>query len=180
MTKTNKEKLIENAEYGVDSRYHSKKERELDATALMEARLLRMKKVSKGQIIRAKLLQLKLKMELHLKNAVYDEHNYFLEFLEKYIDTIYTKRTDFAKDIGISPVSLSQVINNHRAPNEEFLLKLMLHSEMIYKNVCVFHEKIWYQIYFQQKISDTMYSKRNWKSEVEKFVGIQESMINNV
>jgi len=53
--------MNEDAEYGVDSRYKSKKERESDATALMEARLTRMKNLSKDQIIRAKLVQLKLK-----------------------------------------------------------------------------------------------------------------------
>jgi len=53
--------MIEDAEYGVDSRYKSNKERESDATALMEARLTRMKNLSKDQIIRAKLVQLKLK-----------------------------------------------------------------------------------------------------------------------
>ncbi len=53
--------MIEDAEYGVDSRYKSNKERESEATALMEARLIRMKNLSKDQIIRAKLLQLKLR-----------------------------------------------------------------------------------------------------------------------
>jgi hypothetical protein len=53
--------MIEDAEYGVDSRYKSNKELESDATALMEARLRRMKNLSKDQIIRAKLVQLKLK-----------------------------------------------------------------------------------------------------------------------
>jgi hypothetical protein len=69
---TNKKNIIaiEDTEYGVDSRYKSDKERESDATALMEARLIRMKNLSKDQIIRAKLLQLKLKMEQYLKNPV--------------------------------------------------------------------------------------------------------------
>ena len=44
--------MIENAEYGVDSRYKSKKERESEATALMEVRLMRMKNLSKDQIVR--------------------------------------------------------------------------------------------------------------------------------
>ena len=119
---TNKKNKIidEDAEYGVDSRYKSKKERESDAAALMEARLNRMKSLSKDQIIRAKLLQLKLKMEDYLKEPVYDNRNYFSEFLETYIDTIYSKRSGFAKDIDITPVSLSQVINNHRKPKDEF------------------------------------------------------------
>ena len=76
---TNKKCIIriEDAEYGVDSRYKSDKERESDATALMEARLMRMKNLSKDQITRANLLQLKLKMEEYLKNPVYDNRNYF-------------------------------------------------------------------------------------------------------
>jgi hypothetical protein len=64
-------------EYGIDSRYKSNKERKSDATALMEARLERMKNLPKDQITKAKLLQLKLKMEEYIKNPVYDNHNYF-------------------------------------------------------------------------------------------------------
>lgn len=140
---TNKKNIImiEDAEYGVDSRYQSVKERESDATALMEARLSRMKKLSNDQIIRAKLLQLKLKMVEYLKNPVYDNRNYFSEFLESYVDTIYSKRSVFAKDIDITPVSLSQVINNHREPTEDFIMRLMIHSEMVFKNICEFHKK---------------------------------------
>ena len=143
MTNKKNKIMIEDSEYGVDSRYKSNKERESDAAALMEARLKRMKNLSKDQIIRAKLLQLKLKMEYYLKKPVYDNRNYFSDFLESYIDTIYSKRSDFAKDIDITPVRLSQVINNHREPKDEFIMKLMIHSEKVYKNVCVFHKKTW-------------------------------------
>ena len=85
MTKMNKSfKEIEGAEYGVDSRYTSKKERQADSKALMEARLDRMKNVSSDQIIRAKLLQLKLKMEEYIQKPVYKNHNFFTEFLTSY------------------------------------------------------------------------------------------------
>ena len=50
------------AEFGLDSRYASDAEHKSEATSLMESRLMRMKNVSKEQVIRAKLLQLKLKM----------------------------------------------------------------------------------------------------------------------
>lgn len=176
MTNKNKIFMIEDAEYGVDSRYKSDKERESDATALMEARLMRMKNLSKDQIIRAKLLQLKLKMEEYLKNPVYDNRNYFSEFLESYVDIIYSKRSVFAKDIDIAPVSLSQVINNHREPKEDFIMRLMIHSEMAYKNVCEFHKKTWYQVYFQVKICDTMSSQEKWRPEIEKHVRLSESI----
>ncbi len=168
--------MIEDAEYGVDSRYKSNKERESDAAALMEARLKRMQNLSKNQIIRAKLMQLKLKMEDYLIKPVYDNHNYFSEFLGTYIDTIYSKRSEFAKDIDITPVRLSQVINNHREPKDEFIMKLMIHSEKVYKNICDFHMKTWFQVYFHEKICDTMASQEEWLPKIEKHVRFSESM----
>jgi tRNA uridine 5-carboxymethylaminomethyl modification enzyme len=89
----------------------------------MQARLERMKNVPKEQILRAKLLQLKMKMEDYLKNPVYDNQNHFAQFLEFYVDTIYSKRIDFAKDINVTPNFLSKIINSHREPKEEFILK---------------------------------------------------------
>ncbi|MFV0590509.1 MAG: hypothetical protein ACK5M7_03920 [Draconibacterium sp.] len=172
----NRKNMIEDAEYGVDSRYQSNKERESEATALMEARLMRMKNLSKDQIIRAKLLQLKLRMEEYIKKPVYDNHNYFSEFLKVYIDIIYPKRSSFAKDIDIAPVSLSQVINNHREPKEEFILKLMIHSEKAYKNVCEFHKKTWFQVYYHEKICDTMSNQEQWRPKVEKHVRLSETI----
>ena len=173
MTK-NKKELNEDAEYGIDSRYKSNRERESEATALMEARLMRMRNLSREQIIRAKLMQLKLKMEEYIKNPVCNNHNYFTEFLKLYIDTIYPKRSSFAKDIDIEPVSLSQVINKHREPNEEFIMKLMIHSEKVYNDVCEFHKQTWYQVYFNEKICDTMSNQEQWRPKIEKHVKLSE------
>jgi len=163
---------IMDTEYGIDSRYKSNEERISEATDLMEARLRRMKNLSKEQITKAKLLQLKLKMEEYIKNPVYDNHNHFSDFLKLYVDSIYSKRSAFAQDIDITPVSLSQVINSHREPKEEFIMKLMIHSEKVYKNVCEFHKKIWYQVYFHEKICDTMSNQEQWRPEIEKYVRI--------
>ena len=74
MTIKNKS-IYNDFEFGIDSRYKTKNEREEDAVALMQARLDRMKNLSKEQILRAKLLQLKLKMEDYLKKPVYDNQN---------------------------------------------------------------------------------------------------------
>ena len=54
---------MENAEYGVDSRYASEEEMKTDGKVLMAARLERMKKLSPNLIIQAKMLSLKLRME---------------------------------------------------------------------------------------------------------------------
>jgi hypothetical protein len=171
----NKNNIID-TEYGIDSRYQSSKERESDATALMEARLSRMRNLSKDQTTKAKLLQLKLKMQEYIKNPVYDNHSYFSSFLKLYIDSIYSKRSTFAKDIDIAPVSLSQVINNHREPKEEFILKLMIHSEKVYKNVCEFNEKTWFEVYFNEKICGTMANQEQWRPEIEKYIRLSEAI----
>ncbi|EDP96175.1 hypothetical protein U8527_14785 [Kordia algicida OT-1] len=164
-------------EFGVDSRYTSKKEYQSEATALMEARLQRMKGVSKDDIIRAKLLQLKLQMQEFIKQTTHQKKHYFSEFLQQYIDSIYSKRAVFAKDIGITPVQLSQIINNHRAPQDDFMLKLMIHSEMIYKNVCTFQKELWYQVYFHEKLCNTMATQQEWQSKLEKDVVVSEPIL---
>ena len=166
--------LMMDVEYGIDSRYKSDLESVSEATALMEARLRRMKMLSNDQITKAKLLQLKLKMEEFINHPVYDNHNHFSNFLKFYIDSIYSKRSIFAKDINVDPVSLSQVINNHREPKDEFILKLMIHSEKVYKDVCSFNKKIWYQIYFNNKICEIMAKQEQWQPEIEKQVRVSE------
>ena len=138
---------------------------------------MRMRNLSKGQITKARLLQLKLKMEEYIKSPVFDNNNYFSQFLKLYIDAIYSKRSDFAKDIDMTPVSLSQVVNNHREPKEEFIMKLMIHSEKIYKNVCAFHKTTWYQVYFHEKICDTMSKQDQWQPELEKHIRISEAIL---
>jgi hypothetical protein len=171
---TENKNLMMDVEYGIDSRYKSDLESVSEATILMEARLRRMKMLSKDQITKAKLLQLKLKMEEFINHPVYDNNNHFSNFLKFYIDSIYSKRSTFANDINVDPVSLSQVINNHREPKDEFILKLMIHSERAYKDVCSFNKKIWYQIYFNNKICEIMAKQEQWQPEIEKQVRISE------
>lgn len=168
------DKNYKDPEFGVDSRYASETIYQSEATALMEARLQRMKGLSKDEIIRAKLLQLKLKMQEFIKQPIHQKQHYFSEFLQSYIDIIYSKRAVFAKDIGTTPVKLSQVVNNHRAPQDDFILKLMIHSEMIYKDVCEFQKEIWYQVYFHEKLCNMMSTQKEWKPKLEQEVYLSE------
>lgn len=171
MTMTKKQIRINvDPEFGVDSRYTSSKDREQDAVALMQARLERMKNLPREEILRAKLLQLKLKMETYLAKPVYDHQNHFTLFLETYVDALYPKRSEFAKAINVTPVFLSQVINQHREPKEEFILKLMIHSEKVFTAVGAFHPSTWYQVYYQDKIGDTLSNQDAWRSKIEKQV----------
>lgn len=164
-------------EFGVDSRYKSIDKKLADGKNLMEARLKRLNSLSRGQIIKAKLLQLKLKMQEYLSQPVYEEHNFFTSFLSDYVDTIYDKRIMFAKDINITPVSLSQILNNHREPKEEFMFRLMLHSELAYKDVCEFQKKTWYQVYYHEKICDTMAKQDQWRPHENKHVNIKNAVL---
>jgi hypothetical protein len=91
-----------------------------------------------------------------------------------YIDIIYSKRSIFAKDIDITPVSLSQVINEHREPNDDFIRRFMIHSEKVYSKVCEFDKKIWYQVYFQEKIFAPMSSQEECRPKIEKYIRISE------
>lgn len=178
MTMTNRHNINNvDSEYGVNSRYKTTKEREEDSVVLMQARLERMKNLSKEQILHAKLMQLKLKMENYLNSQVYDDQNHFAHFLETYVDAIYLKRSEFARDINVTPVFLSQVINSHREPKEEFILKLMIHSEKVFKHVADFNKKTWFQIYFHEKLCDTMASQDKWGPEIEKQVKLTESIL---
>lgn len=172
MNRKNNNQEMENAEYGVDSRYTSKKRKEADGTALMEARLERMKSLSKDQLIKAKLLQLKLQMEAFLNASTKEKKHSFTFFLKTYIDTIYDKRKYFAQDISITPVLLSQILNKHREPKEEFLLRLMVHTEKTYENICAFSKKSWFQVYFHEKIANTLSNQEEWRPQVEEQVTI--------
>lgn len=50
----------------------------------------------------------------------------------------------------------------------------MIHSERVYKEVCSFDIKIWYQIYFNNKICEIMAKQEQWQLEIEKQVRISQ------
>jgi len=174
--KQKKKNDLEGAEYGVDSRYSSKKERLSESKALMEARLKRMQSLNEDQLIKARLLQLKFRMEEFISQPVSMNDNFFTEFLKFYIDTVYNKRKDFAKDIDETPGLLSKVLNNHREPKKDFMLKLMIHSEKTYKNICAFEESTWYQVYYHEQIHETISNQDKWRPKIERQVNLSKSI----
>lgn len=167
---TKKTTLLDAIEYGVDARYNSQEEQQKDGQALIEARRARMAKMSKEDILRAKLTQLKLQMDEFLSTNEDDKRQHFTSFLNAYIDIIYDKQQQFAQDLDITAVSLSQILNNHREPKEEFFKKLMIHSERVFKAIKGFHKQNWYMIYYRDKINETMAQQDEWGPELEKKV----------
>ncbi|MGB3468999.1 MAG: hypothetical protein WBA74_27185 [Cyclobacteriaceae bacterium] len=174
MAKNYRDDQDKDPEYGIDSRYTSKQESDSEAVLLMEARLERMKNLSDEDLAITALMQLKLQMEEYLENPISDENGYFLKFLKKYIDILYKRKSDFASDINITSIRLSQVINKHREPQKEFFRRLMIHSEVVYKDICDFDTKIWYQVYYQEKICQVMADQDQWRAEVEEHVNVSE------
>jgi hypothetical protein len=169
MTMTSKKTaLLDAIEYGVDARYDSQEDKQKEGLALMEARRMRMSNLSQQDVLRAKLMQLKLQMDEYLIASENNKEYQFTSFLQTYIDTIYDKQQDFALDLDITPVSLSQILNNHREPKEEFFKKLMIHSERVFKAIKGFHKQSWYMIYYSDKINETMAHQDEWKPELEK------------
>jgi len=70
MKTSKKAKRIIEPEFGVDSRYKSIDKKLADGKNLMEARLKRLNNLSRNQIIKAKLLQLKLKIHHESKKSI--------------------------------------------------------------------------------------------------------------
>lgn len=171
-----KKEEINNAEYGVDSRYKSKKSELEESRRLMESRLERMNSLTEGQLLKARLLQLKLRMEDFIKQPIGSGDNFFTDFLKFYIDTIYKKRRDFAEDIDETPVLLSKVLNKHREPSKEFMLKLMVHTEKTFENICPIKKSMWHKVYYHEQIYETIFNQEIWRPKIEKQVKIRKSI----
>lgn len=165
-----KDKELEEFKYLIDSRNLSVKERKANVAEILKARSDRFKQRSSYDIKLAKLMQLKLQMEEYLKTPKYEEEFSFSNCLATYVDTIYDKRKNFAHDISIEPLMLSQVINNHREPQEKFILRLIIHSEKSFKSLGKFDQSTWYNIYFKEKVGKIMSTQKQWRTAVEKFV----------
>lgn len=81
-----------------------------------------------GQKMYSKLLQLKFQLEDYIESSQYVEALSFGFFLNEYVSRQDKKDKDFAVEVGIKPAVLSQYINNHRNPTDEFIIRLELHS----------------------------------------------------
>jgi hypothetical protein len=86
------------------------------------------------------------------------------------VDTLYDKRTEFASDLSIKPMMLSQVLNNHRYPKDTFIYRLIIHSVGSYKNLCDFDRELWPRVYYQDKVYKFISSQDTLRESEEKYV----------
>lgn len=170
MNKKDGNKEQEEFKYLIDSRITSDKEKEIERNAVLKAREKRLKNSSESEKIVAQLLQLKYQMEDHLNKPVQNVAHSFSKFLGVYIDTLYRKRKDFASDIDVNPIELSQIINNHRQPKEEFLIRLNLHSQAVFENFSHFKKDLWPKLYYFDKVGEFLITSEKRKKSEEKHV----------
>lgn len=118
--------------------------------------------------LRLKLLQLKYQMEDFI-NKPSDENSSFGSFLKQYIEAIDIKQVQLAQDISIDKTYLSQLINSHRSPSEDVMIKLEIHSGNL------IHAVIWYKLAEREKeieISTNQVLRQKAKKEVKPLLGV--------
>lgn len=156
MTKRKKNGYI-NPEFGVKSEPTKPQNLVSEAVELMQYRVDQLKKLTDEDVRKARLLQLKFKMERYLEDNSYESNSRFSEFLEGYVDALFEKRSDFATEFGISAVVLSQYINNHREPNIEFVSKLTSYSINSFKSVGDYPKTLWFEVYYKDKLREAVF-----------------------
>jgi plasmid maintenance system antidote protein VapI len=105
----------------------AKEKKESDAY-LHEVRKKERGKMTAGQLLLSRLLQLKYQMEDYLTQDTYDMTHSFGFYLREYVNSLNKKNKEFARDIDIEETELSQILNNHRKPSEKIIIRLEIHS----------------------------------------------------
>jgi plasmid maintenance system antidote protein VapI len=69
----------------------------------------------------------------------------FSYFLKEYVQLLNKRRKVFAKEININETELSQLLNDHRAPSENIIIRLELHSNKAIPAIA------WYKLVEREK-----------------------------
>lgn len=109
------------------------------------------------------LLQLKFQLEDYTDNSQYVEALSFGFFLNEYVSRQDKKDKDFAVEVGVKPTVLSQYINNHRKPTDEFIIRLELHSSGMIPAIS------WFKVVQKDKEHEIM-TNQKLREEESKYV----------
>ncbi|WP_300600848.1 hypothetical protein [Niabella sp.] len=93
----------------------------------------------------ADLLQLRFQLEDYLSSEEFDPKLKFSYFLKTYVELLNKKRKVFAREINIDETELSQLINDHRPPSENIIIRLEIHSNKAIPAVS------WYKLIEREK-----------------------------
>lgn len=109
----------------------SKDEKEEADLELALARRKRRGEITEHESRLLRLMQLRYRLENYIQKEPYDSKYRFSYFLREYLNIVDKKRRDFAEEIDIHETLVSQLINNHREPNESIMVRLEIHSANI-------------------------------------------------
>jgi plasmid maintenance system antidote protein VapI len=107
---------------------------------LKEARKKAQSGMTEKERLVSRVLQLKFQIEDYLNSERFNPKFTFGYFLSAYVTLLNKKRKNFAQEIDIAETELSQLINTHRLPNENILIRLEIHSNNSIPAV------VWYKI----------------------------------
>lgn len=102
----------------------------------------------------SRLLQLKFQLEDYIDSSQYVEALNFGFFLNEYVSRQDKKDKDFAVEVDVKPAVLSQYINNHRKPTDEFIIRLELHSNGMFPAIS------WFKIIQKDKEHEIITSQK--------------------
>ncbi len=170
MTDNRQKKELEDFKYLIDSRHLTNEQREEEKSALLKAREARFRIRPAHEIREAKLMQLRYQMEEYLNKPESNPGPRFPEFLRIYVDTLHKKRKEFAADLSIKPIILSQVLNRHREPQEVFLQRLILHSANTYQHIGKIRKDLWLKVYYQDKLNHFLSTQDKVQESQAKYV----------
>lgn len=100
------------------------------------------------------LLQLKFQLEDYIDSSQYKEAFNFGYFLNEYVNRQDKKDKQFANEVDVTPAVLSQYINNHRKPKDEFVIRLELHSNGMIPAIS------WFKVIQKDKEYDIMTNQK--------------------
>ena len=138
------------------------KEQEKTAGDIAEARAKLKQRSTKDHNLRFRILQLKYQMEDYIQQP-FDKNYTFGYFLKTYVTTLNLKRYQFAEEISIDETYLSQIINRHRSPSEEIIIRLELHSRNLINALT------WYKLLEKEKENEIA-TNRLIREKERKFV----------
>jgi plasmid maintenance system antidote protein VapI len=98
------------------------------ALTLKEARQKMQAEMTEEQVLSAKILQFKFQVEDYILREEFNPEFTFGHFLSAYVSLQNKKRKEFAREIHINETELSQLINHHRSPNDNIIIRLEIHS----------------------------------------------------
>jgi plasmid maintenance system antidote protein VapI len=133
------------------------------ALNLKQARTTARAEMTEEQILSSKVLQLKFQLEDYLRKEEFNPEFKFGHFLSAYVTLQNKKRREFAREIHINETELSQLINHHRSPNDNLIIRLEIHSNNFIPAVA------WYKLVQKEKEYEIMTNKVMRQQEM-KFV----------